>query len=444
MKINESLFKEYDIRGIYPEEINADAAYHIASGFVEFLNAEKLFGPVLVGRDVRLSSPELHNAFIQGILDQGRDATDIGIATTPLFYFSVVESGTAGGAMITASHNPKEYNGIKFVKEGAIAVNKESGLPAIRAFSFQDRPRKFSQGQRFLKDFSQKYVDFLLSKADIARNIKFLIDASNGSAGAIAQRLLSGLDVEARPLFFTSDGNFPNHPPDPLHPKSIEVAGRAVVDTACEFGVIIDGDGDRIVFLNENGKVTRADIVGAFIADHVVKPGDAVITPKTSTKQLGEVVSARGGRLEFSRMGHSYVKKAMREQHAVFGVEHTGHMYFRDFYYADSSLLALVMFLSFFSRTSEEFSKTMSLYHTYVQVEANFKVANRDAMLGMLKKIYQDGLQDEFDGITVQYPDWWFNARLSNTEPLLRLTIEARTKELLEEKRKELEEKITQ
>lgn len=258
----------------------------------------------------------------------------------------------------------------------------------------------------------------------------------------MAQKLLSGMNVEARPLFFVSDGNFPNHPPDPLAPASIEVAGRAVVDGACEFGVIIDGDGDRIVFLNENGKSIRADIVGAFIAEHMVKPGDAVVTTKTSTKRLSEVVSAKGGKVVFSRMGHSYVKKAMREENAIFGVEHTGHMYFREFNFADSSLLALIKFLSFFSGVSDEFTKVIAPYQTYVQAEENFKIESREAALRRLKEAYRDGRQDEFEGITVEYSDWWFNARLSNTEPLLRLSIEAHTKELLEEKKKELEKKI--
>lgn len=445
MIINSSIFKEYDIRGVYPEEINADAVYHIAAGFVEFLNAGKVFGPILVGRDARLSSPVLHDACIQGMLDQGRDVYDIDLASTPLFYFSVVESGVAGGAMITASHNPKEYNGIKFVKEGAMAIDKESGLSAIEAFASQIMPRRLSQGKRFPKDFSQQYVDFLLSKSDIKRSVKFLLDLSNGSTGSIVQKLLIGLNVETRPLFFDPDGNFPNHPPDPLDKKSIEIAGRAVVDNACEFGVIIDGDGDRIVFLDENGRQIQSDVVGAFLADHLVHSGDLAVMTKHVTRSFVDIVRKKGGDIVFSRVGHTHMKRTMKENQAVFGIEPSGHMYFKEFNYMDSSLLALVHLLSFFSQTAGGFKNIIAPYQTYFHSGIiSFRVENANRAIEALKDFYKDGVQEMFDGLNVSYPDWWFTIRPSNTEPLLRLTIEARTKELLGEKQKELEEKINQ
>ncbi|MDP2676102.1 MAG: phosphomannomutase/phosphoglucomutase [bacterium] len=443
MQINPSIFREIDVRGIYPDEIEMNVVYRIAGAFVAFLEAKKVSGPIVVGRDARLSSPELHNAFIQGVVDQGRDVLDIGETSTPLFYVSVAESKSAGGAMITASHNPKEYNGIKFVGEQAEGIAKETGLLSIRSFAMRDIPRKTSQGAITPKDYSAKYIDFLESRADIKRKIKFVIDASNGSAGSIASKLLPALQMEAIPLFFNSDGNFPNHPPNPLDPKSIEVAGRAVVDHAAEFGVIIDADGDRIVFVDENGKWVRGDIVGGFFVDCIAQPGDRVVITKNSTKHLAEIIQAKGGEAIYSRVGNANIKKAMKEHEAVFGIEPSGHMNFKELHYTDSALLSLVYFLSFFSRANKSFKKTMASYQTYFHTgEINFNVLDQTAAMQMVRDAYHDGIQEEFDGLEVVYPDWWFLVRKSNTEPLLRLTVEAKTKELMEEKRKELENYI--
>lgn len=445
MNINPSIFREIDVRGIYPNDIEINAVYRIAGAFAAFLDAKRASGPVVIGRDARLSSPELHGAFVQGMIDQGHDVLDIGEVSTPLFYFSVIESGASGGAMITASHNPKEYNGIKFVGEQAEGITQETGLAFIRSFALGNIPRKISQGIVIPKDYLAKYVDFLESRADIKRTIKFVIDASNGSAGTIAQKLLPALQMEAIPIFFNPDGNFPNHPPNPLDPKSIETAGRMVVEHAAEFGVIIDGDGDRIVFVDENGKLVRGDIIGGFFVDHIIHAGDRAVITKNATKHLAEIIRAKGGEVMYSRIGNARVKKTMKEHGAVFGVEPSGHMNFKELNHIDSALLSLVYFLSFFSRTNKSFKETMASYETYFHTgEINFTVADQKESIRALRNAYHDGRQEEFDGVEVIYPDWWFLVRQSNTEPLLRLTVEARTKELMEQKKKELEDYIRQ
>ncbi|MBI4114774.1 MAG: phosphomannomutase/phosphoglucomutase [Candidatus Niyogibacteria bacterium] len=442
MQINPAIFKEYDIRGIYPDEIEMNAVYRIASAFVKFLEAEHLFGPVMVGRDARKSSPELYEVCTQAVLDQGRDVIGIETATTPLFYYSVAESKAAGGIMITASHNPKQYNGMKMVKEGAVPIGFEHGIRVIKEFSSVEIPRKQSQGKKIERSYLSKYVEFLRTYENFVRPIKLVVDASNGSAGEIVRNAFAGTNVELVPLFFAPDGDFPNHSPNPFDDESIRSASKKVIESVSEFGVVIDGDGDRIVFLNENGKRVRSDVVGAYLADHLLRPGDVAVMTKRVTKAFREAVEGKGGDIIFSRVGHSNVKEKMREVKGVFGVEPSGHIYFQDFHYAESALLALVYLLSFFSEQEKKFSEVVAPYNVYHSSELNFKIENSKYVIDRLKEVYKDGVQDEFYGLTVEYPSWWFNVSTSNTEPLLRLTVEADTKELLEKKQKELESKI--
>ena len=449
-KINPSIFKEYDIRGKYPEEINEDAAYKIGAGFSEYLSQKKHFGEVVVGYDARLSSPALFGAFLQGVLDSGRDVVNVGLVSSPLFYFAVNKSGAAGGVMVTASHNPKEYNGLKLVREGGLSVYKKDGLPEVEALSSLEIPRKIRTGKIIKKDFSADYINFLKKYTDVERPLKIVADASNGSAGPILEKFLDESGIEAEKLFFKPDGHFPNHSPNPFLPEARKAIEEKIKNIGADLGFIFDADGDRVFFINEKGETVESNHIYAYALDNFLESGELCLGTASVSKIIEDVARNKGARFERVPVGHANIKTAMRSKNARFGGELSGHFYFRDFYYSDSALLMAAHILSLISKTDKPLSELLKPYQKYFNSgELNFSVKNPAEVIEKLKKEYSErlpdgsqGKQSFLDGLTVEFPDWWFNIRASKTEPLVRLVVEAQSRELMEEKAGELTGKI--
>ncbi len=441
--IKSEIFKEYDIRGKYPDEIDEGAVYKIGAAFSEYLGRKKIFGNIVVGRDARLSSPELFEAFSRGILDRGRDVIDIGLVSTPLFYFAVNSSGVAGGAMVSASHNPKEYNGLKLVREGGWPVYKKDGLPEIEILAGSEMPRKIGAGKITKKDFVRGYLDFLKKYTDVERPLKIVVDASNGSAGLVLEKFLDESGISAEKLFFEPDGNFPNHSPNPLLPEARKTIEEKVKTTGSDLGFILDADGDRVFFINEKGETVESNHIYAYALDNLLESGELCLGTASVSKIIEDVAKNKGARFERVPVGHANIKSAMRLKNARFGGELSGHFYFRDFYYSDSALLMAAHILSLASKTDKSFSETLKPYMRYFHSgELNFETKNPAEAIERLKKEYSGGKQSFLDGLTVEYPKWWFNIRASKTEPLIRLVVEAESKELMEEKIRELIESI--
>jgi len=412
-EINPMIFREYDIRGVYPDEFDEDAAYKIAAAFCQYLEQKKHFGPVVVGYDARISSPSLANAFRQGVLDQGRDALDLGMVSTPLFYFAFNSAKAAGGAMVTASHNPETFNGLKLLREGGEIVYEKDGFSEIKKLLESAAGRKLEGGSSIKKEFRGEYFTFLKKFAEIKRPLKITLEASDGSAYPLAKEFIGGLE------------------------------NVRAVEAGADLGFKLDSDGDRIVFSDENKGAVSPNLAYAFLLDKALEPGDLVLASVSMSKIIDEVCFRRGASLSRVRVGHANIKSAMRVENARFAGELSGHFYFRDFFYSDSALFMLAHILTLVSKSGRPFSELLSPYQKYFHSgELNFETRNSEDIIERLKKEYSDGRQSFLDGLTVEFSGWWFNLHASKTEPLVRLVVEADKKELMEEKIKELTEKI--
>ncbi|MEK7596021.1 MAG: hypothetical protein AAB564_00500, partial [Patescibacteria group bacterium] len=371
--------------------------------------------------------------------------SDLGIITTPALIFSVNLLKTDAGAIITASHNPSEYNGIKLVEKRAVSVPPKELLNHLETRS----PKKEKGG--FLKktNILSSYVDFLSSfaKKEISGQFRLAADASNGAAGEMLKLLLNKLEISYWPLFFEPDGNFPNHSPNPLKKEAQQKAKELIIHRGADFGFILDADGDRIIFVDEKGKEIRGDLIIAFLIDHLVKKGDRVLTDSAASRIVFDVAEEKGVKAERARTGHLNIENAMREKKVFFAGEVSGHYYFKDFFFSSSGLLTLIHVLNILSGLRKTFSRALEPYERYFHSrEYNFsasggKIKNQktaEEIIAVLKKKYAAGKQSFLDGLTVEYPEWWFNIRPSHTEPVIRLNIEADKKSLLQEKIKEL------
>ncbi|MBI1957473.1 MAG: phosphomannomutase/phosphoglucomutase [Candidatus Niyogibacteria bacterium] len=432
-----SIFKEYDIRGRVPEELDEAVAERIGSAFARHLAKKGERGIVIAGCDARLSSEALLRAFERGVLAESFDVRDIGLATSPLFYFSVAKSDAAGGAMVTASHNPAEWNGIKLVGLGGEPIYKENGLPQIEALSREPHERAGQEGSVSSADLSDDYIDFLVSMSSLKRPLHVVADASNGSAGFLLERLFGRLGIEAQKLFFKPDGRFPNHSPNPLNPEAQKAAREKILETKADFGCILDADGDRILFLDESGRTILGTTIFALLLDNLALRGESAISTVFGSRIIRDIADRKGVELKIVPVGHPHIKAAMRQSGAHIGGELSGHFYFREFHGFDSALLALVHMLNLISASEKPFSELLRPYEKYFHSgEMSFE-ADASA-IGRLKEKYADGRQTVLDGLTVEYDDWWFAARPSKTEPVLRLVVEADTRERLEEKIEEI------
>ncbi|MDQ3620037.1 MAG: phosphomannomutase/phosphoglucomutase [Actinomycetota bacterium] len=436
------IFKAYDIRGIYPDDLDDDAARRIGSAFARFVKSPR----VAVGRDMRTSSPTLAEAFSQGVHSTGAGTIDLGQVSTDALYFA---SGRLDvpGAMFTASHNPARYNGLKLCRELAAPIGSDSGLAEIRALAEgeasvgTDAPGVDPgiEPVDILGDYAAHCRSFV--DASLLRPLKVALDAGNGMAGATVPIVFDPLPFEVVPLFFELDGTFPNHPANPIEAENLVALQRVVREQKCDVGIAFDGDADRIFLVDETGEPVTGSLTTAMVAQRLLKrtPGEGVIYNLICSWTVPEVIKESGGVPIRTRVGHSFIKEVMAETGAIFGGEHSGHYYFRDNFRADSGMIAALLALEAMSEAGVPLSQTLEPFKRYADSgEINSEVADQAAALEKLELEYDDGKQDLTDGLTVEYEDWWFNCRPSNTEPLLRLNLEARTQEQMASKRDEV------
>ncbi len=433
------IFKAYDVRGVVPDELDVDTARRIGGAFASWSAAPRL----LIGRDCRLSSPELAAALADGITAAGADVTDIGLASTDLLYFA---SGSLDlpGIMLTASHNPPNYNGMKFCLAGAKPVGQDTGLADIRALAAGPVPQpSASPGSVEHRDLLDAYVEHVLSFVDVEamRPLTVVIDTANGMGGLVAPAVLSRLPVTLHHLYPDLDGTFPNHPADPIDPANQVDLKAAVLQHGADIGLAFDGDADRVFLVDERAEGVSGSLVTALVAKALLRtnPGAPVVYNLICSWTVPEVIREEGGEPVRTRVGHSFIKEVMAETGAVFGGEHSGHYYFRDNYFADSGLIAGVLALGELSSSGLPLSALLAPFRRYVASgEINSVVDDPAGRIQAIAGRYAEGRQDRTDGLTVEFPDWWANVRASNTEPLLRLNVEARTQPLLEERTGEL------
>ncbi len=440
------IFKAYDVRGVYPDEIDEAVARRIGLGFQHLLDAEDRArgDTVVVSRDMRSHSAPLAAALVEGLLASGLDVVDIGLATTPMNYFAVGHLGAAGGIQVTASHNPGRYNGFKLSRHEARPVSGSHGIPRLEhAVAEGDLPPSIRPGRLSSAHVFEAYGAHVLAHLRPrlgARRLAVVADAGNGM-GTLYQPLLERTGVELVPLYFELDGTFPNHEANPLKLENLEDAAAKVRETGADLGIAFDGDADRAAFIDERGKPIGSDLVTALIAGELLarRPGGAVIYDLRSSRAVAEYVRERGGVPVRERVGHSFIKATLRDRDGIFGGELAGHYYFRDNYFADCALMAVVEILNLLSQSGRPLSELVRPLQRYAKLpETNFEVEDKEGLIAALARRYADGEVDFLDGVTAQYSDWWFNVRPSNTEPLLRLVLEARDPELLERRRAEL------
>ncbi len=438
-----SIFKAYDVRGLVDKEITADFCFTTGVAFARFLQQEREPATVVIGEDMRPSSPIFADAFSAGITSQGFDVIRIGLASTDMLYFAAGKLNMPG-AMFTASHNPAEYNGIKMCLSGARPIGKESGLLTIEKFVTEGSPLELrSVGVEREQSMVEEYVDHLLTLVDLTttRRLKVVIDAGNGMAGYTAPAVFKRLNFDVIEMYFELDGTFPNHEANPIDPKNLADLSKAVKKHKADIGLAFDGDADRCFLVDEKGELVNPSALTALIADRALAtdPGSTIIYNLISSRTVKEVVEENGGTAVRSRVGHSYIKKLMAESGAIFGGEHSGHFYFRDFWRADSGMLAALHALAALSESKGTLSELLHTYNRYSSSgEINSVVSDADAVMKNIEDFYLSMgsvTTDHLDGLTVDSADWWFNVRASNTEPLLRLNVEATTKSLMEKVR---------
>jgi phosphomannomutase len=435
-----SIFKSYDVRGIVPAQINDDVAYAVGRAFVEVLGRTN----ICIGRDMRPSGEALTAALTKGATDGGADVTQIGMTSTDCLYFAVGHYGFDGGVMITASHNPAEYNGLKFCREAAAAISLETGLAEVRdramAGTFATPERTGTVNHLDVLDaFAAHCLSFIDDIAAI-KPFKIAIDAGNGMAGLTVPRVFERLPCEVVPLYFELDGTFPNHPASPIEPENMVDLQRTVIEGGCDLGVAFDGDADRMFIVDEHGALIGGDIVTALVGIDTLRlnPGAKILYNLISSRSVAEAVAQHGGIPVRSKVGHSIIKKIMRDEDIPFGGEHSGHFYFKRNWFADSGMIALMQCLNVFSRADGPVSSVIAPIDRRARSgEINSRVADIPAKLRLLEEHYAGAQIDRLDGITIQYPDWWLNVRASNTEPLIRLNVEGDTPALMEQHRDE-------
>jgi phosphomannomutase len=434
MKIAEQIFKAYDIRGIYPLELNEDTAYAIGLGTANVLSAKN----AVVGRDMRLSSPMLSEAVINGLRDGGADVTDIGLISTDGLYFAVGKYDFECGIMITASHNPPKYNGMKVCEKDAIPLSGDGKLAVVKKLIVEDRLVKAPKRGAFIrKDVLQDYVNHSLSFVDISRikPFKIAVDAGNGMAGMIIPEVFKHLNCQLIPLYFELDGSFPNHPASPIEPENVADLKAKIKETGADLGAAFDGDADRVFLIDEKCQTLGGDMVTGLVAKALLKknPGSTILYNLICSKAVPELIESLGGKAIRTRVGHALIKPLMREHNAIFGGEHSGHFYFRDNWFADSGLIAFLVCLELISEANMPLSAQVASFDHYVRSgEINSEVKDIPGKLNEIETIFKDGKIDKEDGLTIDFGSWWFNVMPSNTEPLLRLNVEANNRGLLE------------
>ncbi len=435
------IFKAYDVRGVFPDEIDGSVADRIGFAFARYVEADR----IALGRDMRTSSPSLAAAFSTGATRGGIDVVDLGEVSTDALYFAA-GSLNVPAAMFTASHNPARYNGIKLCRAGAAPIGAESGLQDIRALAEAADPHGEDGSEHGLitsRDILAAYAEHCRELIDtsVLEPLKVAVDAGNGMAGKTVPLVFGPLPVEIVPLYFELDGTFPNHPANPIEDKNVADLRAAVTANRCDLGIAFDGDADRMFLVDEKAQLVAGSLTTALVAQRVLKknPGATIIYNLICSWTVPEVVKENGGRPLRTRVGHSFIKAVMAETGAVFGGEHSGHYYFKDNFRADSGMIAALFVLEALSEAGKPLSELLEPFRRYAASgEINSQVSDQPGKLEELAKAYEDGRQDHTDGLTVEYEDWWFNCRPSNTEPLLRLNLEASSRPQMEDKRDEV------
>ena len=443
--VNPAIFKAYDVRGVYPNEVNEDVARAIGRAFVSYLNATR----IAVGRDMRLSSPLLAAAFIDGATLQGADVVDYGMIPTDMLYFAVARDKHQGGVEITASHNPKQYNGMKMVRQEAFPLSGDEGISDIRdaiaANAFP--PEAARRGVVTTKNLIDAYVEHVMGFIDpgVVRPFNVVLDGGSGMAGLVAPKLFERLPCRTTRLCFDIDGRFPNHEANPLIEENRRDIVERVVAEKADIGIAWDGDADRCFFIDGTGEFISGDFITGLLAEAFLLkfPGETIIYDLRASYAVKEIVARHGGTSLMNRVGHAFFKRRMRETNAIFGGEVTGHYYFRDNFYADNGFIPALLILELMSKKGQSLHQLLEPLRRqyFLSGEINTKLASMDlvpAKLAAIAAKYADGHQYELDGLSVEYPDWHFNVRPSNTEPLLRLNLEAKTPELMAQKRDEV------
>lgn len=440
-----NIFKAYDIRGLVGSEIDDEFTFATGVAFARFLQVEREPGTVVIGEDMRPSSPELADAFSAGVTSQAMDVIRIGLASTDMLYFA---SGKLGlpGAMFTASHNPAEYNGIKLCLSNARPIGKESGLMTIENLVRRGSPIELrSVGVETQRNMLDEYVDHLLTLVDLRnlRPLKIIVDAGNGMAGHTAPAIFDRLNCELIPMYFELDGSFPNHEANPLDETTLADLKKAIKEQGADLGLAFDGDADRCFLVDERGMAVNPSALTALIAHRelIKHPGSSIIYNLISSRTVQEVIEENGGVGLRSRVGHSYIKKLMAESGAIFGGEHSGHFYFKEFWRADSGALAALHAIAALGQSQKSMSELLAPYNRYsASGEINSKVADTAAATAAVQERFTSAQVsiDHLDGLTVNGDSWWFNLRPSNTEPLLRLNVEAATQAQMESVRDEV------
>ncbi len=439
IRINLSIFKSYDIRGIYPLDLNKEVAYKIGRAFVKYAKPKN----VVVGRDMRLSSLALFEALTKGITDTGIDVLDIGEIPTECVYFTLGHYGYDAGIMITASHNPKEYNGFKLIKRKGNRVQFIRGKDIVGVVKEGDFKKGKKRGKIKNLDIWKDYLNHIFSFVDIKKIKPFnvAIDAGNGMAGKVIPLIEKKLPIKVIPLNFDLDGNFPAHPSNPLLEGVPDQISKEIKEKKADFGFIFDGDADRIFLLDEKGNFKRGDVTILLLAKYLLEknPGKGIAYNLICSKAVPEFIKKWGGKPLRVPVGAVNIMETISENDGIMGGEVAAHYCFRDSFSSDSGLIAFLILLQIISETGKKVSEITKELSPYAKgPEINFKVKDKEAILDKAKEKYSDGKQDYLDGITVEYDNWWFNVRPSNTEPLVRLTIEADNEKLLEKKKKEL------
>ncbi|MEK7503546.1 MAG: phosphomannomutase/phosphoglucomutase [Patescibacteria group bacterium] len=440
LRVNSNIFKAYDIRGIYPREINEKAVYLIGRAFVKFLGKSR--PKIAVGRDNRLSSPALRKSLVKGLKDSGADIIDIGLSPTPALYFAVAHYSYDGGINITASHNPKEYNGLKLVREKAIPIGENTGLKQILKLA-ENAIVSDKIGRVKKKQVIDDYLKFNLRGMNLAalRPLKIVIDTANAVPGILIPKLAGKLPCKIYHIFKELDGSFPNHSPNPLVKENLRSLCSEIKQKQADFGVAFDGDGDRVFFVDEKGGIISADMIIALMAEFILKdnPGSKILYDIRSSRAVKEIIEENGGKPVMWRVGHTFLKEKMREENILFGGEFAGHFYHKKHYFCEAPLFVLLKIIEMISIEGKALSQLVEPYRRYFHSgEINFQAQDKLGKIKELEKRFSDGKIIKIDGLRVDFKDWWFNVRPSNTEPLLRLIIEAKTKDLLDKKKAEL------
>ena len=441
--LDPKVFKAYDVRGLYPTELDEDGAYRVGRAYVEHFEPRS----IAVGRDMRLSSPTMAAAAIEGAADGGADVVDIGLVGTEMLYFAVADQGLDGGICVTASHNPKDYTGMKIVRRGALPVGGDSGLAEIRERAVAGFGEAARRGEVREVDVWDGFVDKVLSfvDPDAIRSLRVVIDAANGMAGVMLPPVLERLpQLDVVTCNFEPDGTFPNHEPNPLLPENREFIVSKTREEGADLGVAFDGDADRCFFVDDTGEFVPGDFVTALLARSVLEkqPGSKVIYDVRASWAVPKTIAEAGGEPLVNRVGHAFIKHRMRKEDAAFGGEVSAHYYFRDFSSADSGVVPFLLMLELLSRSGTKLSETLSPYREryFLTGEINTPVSDVPLKLQELKERYagEGGQISHLDGLSVDFDDWHFNVRPSNTEPLLRLNLEALSPHLMEAKRDEV------